>query len=70
VTYEVYINGANRLDRLSSTIEATVAGQKLVETVQQDFSNYGASVHIIDPPPDQVVSFDQFLQSAGQASAT
>jgi hypothetical protein len=70
VTYEVYINGANRLDRLSSTIQATVAGQKLVETVQQDFSNYGAPVHIIDPPPDQVVSFDQFLQAAGQASST
>jgi hypothetical protein len=70
VTYDVYINGANRLERTSATVDATVQGQKLVEDVQMDFSNYGMSVSITDPPSDQVASFDQFMQAANQLNSS
>jgi hypothetical protein len=70
VTYDVYINGANLLERMTSTVASTVDNQKLVENIQAEYSNYGAPVTVVDPPASQVLPFNQFVADAAQRSST
>ncbi len=70
ITYDVYINGANQLQRLSSVVHVTAQGQSIVEDIAENFSNYGVPVTITDPPASQVAPFDQFLQVVGQLNSS
>jgi hypothetical protein len=70
-TEKVGINSANELQSVASTVTATIGGQKLVETVTQEFSNYGVPVTITDPPSNEVLPFSALLQiGQGDPSVT
>jgi hypothetical protein len=67
----VDIDGSGFLRRDSVTLTETVpsAGKVSVDE-SMDLSDYGAPVSASAPPPDQVVSFEQFLQDAEAAAAS
>jgi hypothetical protein len=70
VTYDVYIDSANLLERISATIDGMVDQQKLVENIEMDYSNYGTAVTVVDPPGSQVLPFNQFVADAAQRNST
>ncbi len=73
-TLMVYIDGSGLLRRFRLDLTETVATTgKVTVDESLDLSDYGAPVNITAPPPDQVASFNQFLQDAeasGAGSAT
>lgn len=70
-TEKVGINSANELQSVASTVTATISGQKLVETVTEEFSNFGVPVTITDPPSNEVLPFSALLQiGQGNPSVT
>ncbi len=69
VTEDVYIDGSNQLLSVVATVHARANNQNVVENTSMDFSNYGTSVAIVDPPPNDVVSFSQFQQDAAAKNA-
>jgi hypothetical protein len=69
INEDVYIDGSNRLSRITATATATAANKSVVEFLTMDFSNYGTPVTIVDPAPNDVVSFSQFLQDAAAKNA-
>jgi hypothetical protein len=71
VTNKVYVDGAGLLRRYSlSLTESTASTGKITVNDSLDFSEYGTPVSVQAPPPDQVVTFQQFLQAAQAAQAT
>jgi hypothetical protein len=70
-TLKVYVDGSGLLRRFSLNLTETVASTAKVTVDESlDFSDYGATVNVTAPPPEQVVSFDQFLRDAGAAGGT
>ena len=67
----VYLDAGGNLVRLSSDITERAGSAGPIKVQESlDFSDYGAPVSISTPPADQVIPFSQFLQLAGQSSAT
>jgi hypothetical protein len=67
----VYLDGAGNLVRLGSTVnESTGRTGPFKVQESMDFSDYGAPVSIPNPPADQVIPFNQYLQLANQSQAT
>lgn len=66
--YKVYIDSQGLLRR--TTISMGVSAQGVTVTMNEslDFTDYGTPVDVTAPPADQVVSFQQFAQDAGQAA--
>jgi len=68
-TLKVYVDGAGLLRRFDVGLtESAASAGKVVVDESLDFSNYGTPVNVSAPPPDQVVSFEQFLQAAEAAA--
>ncbi len=65
ITIDVYVNATDQVRRMSLSMQITSAGTSLDESVNLDFSQYGAPVDVTVPPSDQVVSYQQFLQDSG-----
>jgi uncharacterized NAD(P)/FAD-binding protein YdhS len=67
IRLKVFVDDAGLLRRMSEHIALTVASSgSLAMDVSLDFSDYGTAVSVTAPPPDQVVSFQDFLQAAQQ----
>ena len=64
VTMKVYVDGGGLLRRWTQSMRVTTAVSTLDTTDTMDFSDYGAALQVSAPPPDQVLPFDQFLQSS------
>jgi hypothetical protein len=67
-TLKVYVDSSGLLRRMGFNVNESVgssAHASVDETL--DFSDYGTPVDVSAPPPDQVVSFQQFLQAAQAA---
>jgi len=71
ITDKVYVDSSGLLRRYSMDLTETVPSKGTV-TVHEtlDFSDYGTPVSITPPPPDQVLSLDQFLQDLQSAVAS
>ena len=69
-TLMAYIDSSGLLRRFSLDLTETVATSgKVTVDESLDFTDYGAPVNITAPPPDQVASFNQFVQGAEAAGA-
>jgi len=67
----VYLNGAGELVRLSLLLSENAKTAGVININDSvDFSDYGVPVSISPPPPDQVLTIQQFLQLAGQSTQT
>jgi hypothetical protein len=65
---DVYVSDANHLlARLTMDLHMTLAGTSATATVTEDTSNYGVAVDVAPPPPDQVISYQDFLQAAASS---
>ena len=64
IDVQVYIDGQGQLRREVAGVTMTVASHTLSANVTVDFSDYGTPVDVTAPPPDQVVSLEQFLHDA------
>jgi hypothetical protein len=64
VDYQVSINAAGQLARLTTDVTETVDGHAVHNTTTLDFSHYDATVSVTAPPPSQVATFHEFLQAA------
>ena len=67
---DVWIDSANlvRRVRMSSTVSLALPGRPAVRTasvVTQDFYDYGITVHVTAPPPDQVTAEPSFAALFG-----
>lgn len=71
-TLKVFVDGSGLLRRMSIGLNESVGSSGNVGVDESlDFSDYGTAVSVSAPPPDQVVSFQQFLQAAeAQAGGT
>jgi uncharacterized protein DUF2510 len=68
IDYKVYIDDEGLLRRTTISMGLTADGTSVTMNEFLDFSDYGSPVNVSAPPADQVVSFQQFLQDAQQAS--
>ncbi len=67
----VYIDtGKSLVRRIDSTLLLHIDGVAVHGTATEDYSNYGAPVHVATPPPSQVATLRQFEQAAKAAGAT
>jgi hypothetical protein len=66
LNYKVYVDSQGLLRREALAIQMTVASHSIAMNETLDFSDFGTPVSISAPPPDQVVSIQQFLQDAQQ----
>lgn len=71
-TLKVFVDGSGLLRRMTIGLTESVGSSGNVGLDESlDFSDYGTAVTVTAPPPDQVVSFQQFLQAAeAQAGST
>jgi hypothetical protein len=70
-TIKVYVDGSGLLRRFEFGLtESAASTGSVVVDESLDFSDYGTSVNVSAPPPDQVVTFPQFLQAAGAAGGS
>jgi hypothetical protein len=68
---KVFVDGSGLLRRLTLDMMSAVASSgnlSVDETL--DFSDYGRPVSVSAPSADQVMTMDQFLQSAGSSSSS
>jgi hypothetical protein len=68
INYMVYIDGQGLLRRITISMHMAAGGTPVSLTESLDLSDYGTSVSVSAPPADQVVSFQQFIQDAQQAT--
>jgi hypothetical protein len=68
IDYKVYIDQEGLLRRTTFSMGLTANGTSVTMDESLDFSGYGSPVSVSAPPADQVVSLQQFLQDAQQAS--
>jgi hypothetical protein len=62
--YEVYVDTAGQLIRVTTDVHETLVGQSLSESTTMDFSNYGAPVTVTAPPAGEVGPFQSILKAA------
>ncbi len=71
ITNKVYIDNSGLLRRYSMELTETVPPNGTITIDESlDFSDYGTSVSVTPPPPDQVLSLNQFLQALQSAEAS
>jgi hypothetical protein len=68
---DVYVDGSGLLRRFRLSLSETVPSAGTVRVDESlDFSDYGTTVTVTAPPPDQVVSLQQFLAQANASSGS
>jgi len=71
VDLDVYVDGTGLLRRFSLSLSETVPTAGAIRVDESlDFSDYGTTVTVSAPPPDQVVSLQQFLAQAQASGAS
>ena len=64
ITYTLAINGANQLTQMKATLHLRAEGQQISEHLTEGYSRYGTKVRVTEPPSNEVIPFQTFLQIA------
>lgn len=64
----VWIDAHQRVRQISERLSLTVAGQKSTVAVTVGLSDYGTPVHVVAPPPGQILNLTKAMARAGAKS--